>query len=62
LPSATSDAFRLPTNPRLLLQTIRGVLNLPEAGDTDPLEQIATSLSDQQFLARLVPRPLVDRR
>jgi predicted ATPase/DNA-binding SARP family transcriptional activator len=38
------------TDPRLLGQTLRGALNLPPAGDTDPLEQIATWLAGQRFL------------
>jgi predicted ATPase/DNA-binding SARP family transcriptional activator len=38
------------TDPRPLGQTIRGALNLPAAGDTDPLEQIATYLAGDRFL------------
>src|SRR5207302_9054356 len=38
------------TDPRLLGQTIRGALNLPAAGDADPLEQIATYLAGDRFL------------
>src|SRR5262249_41368465 len=37
-------------NPRLILQALRGALKLPNAGATDPLEEIATALSDQRFL------------
>jgi non-specific serine/threonine protein kinase len=38
------------TDPCLLLQTLRGALNLPVASDTDPLQQIAAYLANQRFL------------
>jgi predicted ATPase len=38
------------TDPRLLLQTIRGALNLPPAGSSDPLEQIASYFAGERFL------------
>jgi predicted ATPase/DNA-binding SARP family transcriptional activator len=38
------------SDPRLILQTLRGALNLPPAGATNPLEQIATCLAGQRFL------------
>jgi predicted ATPase/DNA-binding SARP family transcriptional activator len=38
------------TDPRLILRTLCGALNLPTTGATDPLEQIATALGDQRFL------------
>jgi predicted ATPase/DNA-binding SARP family transcriptional activator len=38
------------TDPGLLGQTLRGALNLLPAGNTDPLEQIASYLAGQRFL------------